>query len=237
MKKVVTIAVYQSGATKNQSLFDRLEMIFPDDGETKSQFAARCAKTAKGKYLIFAEREFSFADAHNFTAVLEEANADIVTFKGGAALKLTAFKSVNFALCEDEFCATVLTCLNAKSLINAKIAPITYKNDMPIPEGNLIAEICEEFQKIKAKLNKEVYAYTFDLISDALVKFYIKAILAVRNGELEREKFVCFDNKLKTMIVLYLAVEKKFPVSKLQKLREKDFKISFLTANKLKKFI
>ena len=45
------------------------------------------------------------------------------------------------------------------------------------------------------------------------------------------------DGTLKAEIVLYLALEKKFTASKLHKLREKGYRISFLTERKFRKLL
>lgn len=237
MKKVLTIAVFADGMQKKQPMFDRLELIFHNKGEKGTDFLSRCSKNAKGKYIILAERLFTFGDVHNFCDALESANQDAVLFDGGAAFKLSVLKGVDFKTCGDAFCAKELTLLNCKTVLKTRLTPLIFKGELPQTECEALKTVCSEFQKVKGKLNKDVYANAFDTIVDRLVHFYIRSILAVREGTLEPEKLIEFDKKLKSMIVLYLALEQKFPVSNLQKFRDKEFKISGLTARKLKKYL
>ncbi len=62
-------------------------------------------------------------------------------------------------------------------------------------------------------------------------------MLAIKCGEVDGEELVKFDGRLKSEIVLYLALEKNFTAAKLSKLRKKNFKISYFTAKKFKKIL
>ena len=62
-------------------------------------------------------------------------------------------------------------------------------------------------------------------------------MVAIKEGRLESEKLISFDNRLKGEIVLFLALEKNFKAANLTKLRKKGFKISRFTAKKFKKLL
>ncbi|MDE5728695.1 MAG: hypothetical protein K2I20_00780 [Clostridia bacterium] len=57
----------------------------------------------------------------------------------------------------------------------------------------------------------------------------------IHKNEISADELKELDLKLKQNIVLYIAMQKRFTAANLQKLREKNFKINFLTFNKLKK--
>ncbi len=75
------------------------------------------------------------------------------------------------------------------------------------------------------------------MLCDRLVIYYLYALLSIKDGNLDSGKLIAFDGKLKAEIVLYLALEKRFTYAKLQKLREKNFKISGWTARKFRKIL
>lgn len=62
-------------------------------------------------------------------------------------------------------------------------------------------------------------------------------MLAIYRKETAADGLIEFDKRLKDNVVLYLALEKRFSVANLKKLREKSFKINLIQYNKFKKII
>ena len=113
----------------------------------------------------------------------------------------------------------------------------TQRAEYSLTDEAKLEETLEEFKKSKAKLNKAVDSFIFDVLCARLTTFYICAMIAVYRKEATAEGLLDFDKRLKENIVLYLALEKRFPAADLKKLREKNFKISLITYNKFKKII
>ena len=240
MKTLLTIVVCnEAGKEKALTLYDGIELIYPEENETEKDFLTRAFKTANGKYSLVCVNKFRFADVQSLLNILDKNAADMVNFMGGSVLKTSTLKNV-VKDCPDAFSACVLAIMESKAMLKTVYTPfifekgaVTFNDDNT--EGMLLA--ASEFKKVKAKLSKEIYSYVFDLVCARLVDFYLYAMLAIKDGKFEAEKLVSFDNKLKAEIVLYLALDKRFTYGNLQKLRNKEFKISYFTAKKFRKQI
>lgn len=236
MKNLLTIVAY-AAKPDSDAEYEGIDFIYPEEGESEKNFLTRAIKGAKGKYTFVSSVGVRLADIKSILNVLDKNNADIVNFAGGAILKTSDFKSV-VKDCPDAFSLLVLAALECKTTFKTLYAPFTFERARTTftddnTDGMLLA--ASEFKKAKAKLQKEIYSYVFDLLCLRIIDFYLYAMLEIRAGRLESEKLIEFDNKLKAEIVMYLAVEKRFTFANLDKLRSKGFKISYFTAKKFEK--
>ncbi|MDE7454100.1 MAG: hypothetical protein K2N22_06805 [Clostridia bacterium] len=232
MKKLLSIVVYgQSDGEKTDTIYDQIELIYADGGLQSA------IKQAKGKYILIEDRTFLFNDVQPFMEALDTATQDIIRFNGRNAYKSHLFKGV--ADKDDCFAFCTFAAFNAKTVGYFEYAPFTFSAaDWNYDkEENHLLQVCGEFKRVKAKLSKEVYSFTFDLICDKLLLFYLHALLAVRAKTVSAEQLSEFDKNLKDEIVLYLALDKRFDGGKLSKIRKKGFKISYFTARRYKKLL
>lgn len=236
MKKLLTIVVCgRAEEERAASSCDDIELIYTENNEAG---LAEYIKQAKGKYTYIAPSSFIFKDVKLMVSALSESDYDVVSFAVGSAAKTSLFKGLNFKESDCAFLYKIFAGFAAKSVNRLQYAPITYDGeDVPFDEGvkDAILIASAEFKKVKAKLARDVYNYVSDLLIRKLSEFYVRALLAIREGKYDGAKLGEFDAKLKGEIVLYLALEKRFPVAKLQKIRDRGFKISGFTAKKLKK--
>lgn len=163
----------------------------------------------------------------------------MVVFVGGTAIKTSIIKGV-VKDCKDLFSCFILSVLSCKTVLKSVYLPLTFEKSETLfnedsYSGLLLAS--EEFVKAKAKLSKDVYSHALNSLCARLVTFYLTAMIAIREGKMDKETLISFDSRLKAEIVLYLALEKNFTAGKLSKLRKKDFKISRFTAKKFKKLL
>lgn len=230
MKKLLTIVVCgQPGGERCDALYSGVELIYAE----KSLLAA--VKQAKGKYILIESRTFSFKDFQPFLSALDTATQDIVRFNGGNVYNSKLFKGI--ADFGDGFVFTAFAAFNAKTVAYFGYAPFTfsqYEFDFE-KENSGLKSVCAEFKRVKAKLLKEVYSFTFDLICERLLFFYTRALISVYEKKLSADKLTEFDKKLKEEIVLYLALDKRFDGGALPKIRGKGFKISYFTYRRFKK--
>lgn len=240
MKILLTIVVCnEADREKAFTLYDGIELIYPEEGEKERDFLSRAFKIAKGKYSLVCVNRFRFADVQSILNILDKNTADMVSFLGGSVLKTSIIKNIAKD-CPDEFSACALAIMQSKTMLKTVYTPFIFDkgavafNDENT-EGMLLA--AAEFKKVKAKLSKEIYSYVFEMLCARIVEYYIFAMLSIRDGKIEAEKLISFDNKLKAEIVLYLAVDKRFEHGNLEKLRNKGFKISFFTAKRFRKLI
>lgn len=239
MKKILTIAVCEKPQSdKRDSFFDDVEILYRRENETAAEFLRNAAKSVKSKYTVIVDGEFTFADLHSFLDAAGKANADILVFTGGYCFKSAVLRALDPKNIGNRYCTELFAAMNAKSIARLKIEPLRFRgmNTAYSEEAqqNLAAAI-REFGVSKSKMPKDVYSFTFDILCARLADFYMSAMLAVRRKETAANKLAEFDKLLKTNVVLYLALEKRFKAAKLSKLRKKNFLISFLTAEKFKK--
>lgn len=238
MKTLLTIIVgYDTDEKHTSTLYDGIELIYPEKGEKEKDFITRAVKIAKGKYAVLLQQKFRFADLNSLLNILDKNSPDMVIFAGGTAIKISVIKNV-IKDCKDLFSCYVLSVLSCKTLLKSVYMPLIFvKGEVNFTEENyaglLVAS--EAFGEAKAGLSKDIYSHVMNSLCARLVPFYLYAIVAIHEGSMDADKLISFDNRLKTEIVLYLTLEKNFTYAKLAKLRKKGFKISWLTAKKFAK--
>lgn len=240
MKILLTIVVNGDIGTRNAPpLYDGIEIIYPEENENEKDFLVRAIKNAKGKYAVLSDRKFMLADLNSLLNILDKNSADMVSFTGGVAIKISLIKNV-IKDCTDLFSCLILSVLSCKTVLKSIYTPFVFEKFRPkFSEANNagIFLAAEAFSKEKASLSKEVYSYCLNTLCNRLVTYYLYTMLAIRDGDVESDELVKFDSRLKSEIVLYLALEKNFTAAKLSKLRKKNFKISYFTAKKFKKVL
>lgn len=179
-------------------------------------------KRAKGKYAVISDGDLECDFDDGFFETLDKCGADIALFDGGYCLKTPLFKNAKSA--ESKLCADVYAALSAKSTAKYALTPLVFRSETQA-DGGEIAEALDEFNKVKAKLPKDVYAFVFDLLCGAAVGYYARAIIAVHDGKLGADELAEFDGKLKENTVFYHTLDKRFTYLSLQKLRKKAFKL------------
>ena len=237
MKILLTIVVNSDIGTKNAPpLYDGIEIICPDENESEKDLLTRAIKAAKGKYTVLSDRKFRLADINSLLNILDKNSADMVSFTGGTAIKTNLIKNA-LKDCTDIFSCLVLSVIGCKTVLKSLYTPFSFEKYQPVfsednNAGILLA--AEVFCAEKAALSKEVYSYCLNTLCNRLK--YVNIVTSPA-GEVDGEELVKFDGRLKSEIVLYLALEKNFTAAKLSKLRKKNFKISYFTAKKFKKIL
>lgn len=240
MKKVISIIICNT--VKNApSEPDGTELLYTDEERTFAEIVQNGIKQAKGKYTVFMEGDFSITDADALIKAVADCNADVLAFEGATAFKTSVIKNI----CPDGDYETAIIngILNCKTIEKSDLKPFIFEStsahgtEYSQKVTNELLQILKDFKKFKAKTQKDVYSFAVDAICAKLNVFYMKAMLAVRNEIITAETLKNFDCALKENVVLYLAMDKRFVCGNLGKLRENSFKISFLTANKFKKYL
>lgn len=238
MKKVLTLVMPDVNAGEAANLPPEIEIIGYGGGAPLSE----AVKKVKGRYIIIADGDMECNVTAEFFAELEKLSADIVKFDRGYAFKTAIVKGVPAKLCTDKFRAEFYSAPDCKKLVTLSgheffggAASAGKDGGYSEEEEARLLETLEAFKKYKAKFTKDVYSFTFDMMRARLERFYVSALLAVKEGALPPERLKEFDLKLKENIVLYLAVEKRFADVNLKKLRENGFKTGYFTYRKLKK--
>lgn len=216
---------------------DGTDVMYTDENRTESEILSGAIKQTKGKYCALCGNEFAFADVDGFLNFADKASADIIEFDGGFCFKTSVLKGLNQKLTNDRCSAEIAAALASKSIIKSDVVPLVATHAQAV-YSELTAEgliaCLDEFARVKAKLNKDVYAFAVKLLCSRITQFYLSAMVLAYKKELDREKIVEFDAKLKENVVLYLAMEKKFTYASLIKLRKKKFAISPFTYLKFK---
>lgn len=238
MKNLLTIVVNCDTGTKHVStLYDGIELIYPEENEIEKNFVSRAIKNAKGKYSVLLEKKFMFADVSPLLNILDKNSPDLVIFTGGTAIKTSIVKSA-VKDSKDVFSCFILSVLSCKTVLKSTYIPFTFeKSPMDFNEDNYsgLTTAAGAFVAAKAKLSKDIYSHTINALCTRLTIFYLTAMIAIKEKKIEREKLITFDSRLKGEIVLYLALEKSFKYARLAKLRKKGFKISRFTARRFRK--
>ena len=240
MKNLLTIVVSRDTGIRHAStLYDGIELIYPEDEEAEKDFILRAIKNAKGKYTILLEKKFMFADVSSLLNILDKNSPDMVVFTGGTAIKTSVVKAV-VKDSRDIFSCFILSVLSCKTVLKSNYTPFTFdKSSVSFSEDNYsgILIAAEAFGAAKAKLTKDIYSHVMNVLCARLVSFYLSAMVAIKEGTMDKETLLSFDSRLKSEIVLFLALEKNFTAAKLTKLRKREFKISRFTAKKFKKLL
>lgn len=244
MKKLLSIVLCNSASEDMTVTDEGVELLRLEENQDGQNPRAlyELIKQTKGKYVIIIDTDCTVAeeDFAQFLKVAEECTADILAFDGGYALKASTLKGVSAKLYTDRYGAEIYTAFNSKEVVWVTLKPFlftTQRAQYSTADEAKLEETLEEFKKSKAKLNKAVYTFIFDILCNRLITFYISAMIAIYRKETTADELSEFDKRLKDNVVLYLALEKRFPVAELKKLREKNFKISLIQYNKFKKII
>lgn len=244
MKKLLSIVLCNSASEDMTVTDDGVELLRLEENQDGQNPRAlyELIKQTKGKYVIIIDTDCTVAeeDFAQFLKVAEECTADILVFDGGYALKASTLKGVSAKLYTDRYGAEIYTAFNSKEVVWVTLKPFlftTQRARYSTADEAKLEETLEEFKKSKAKLNKAVYTFIFDILCNRLITFYISAMIAIYRKETTADELSEFDKRLKDNVVLYLALEKRFPVAELKKLRAKNFKISLIQYNKFKKII
>ena len=235
MKKLLTVVV-----------FGQTELNFDELPYEKAEFTVceskadvqRAVKRANGKYAVVCEGGVKLNDLQPLLNAADGASADIIAFTGGAAYKPSILKGLDGADCADRL-FNVYAAMQCKSILKTELTPFAFAKNVEPCEAKCaeLLRACKQFKEVKAKLAREVYTYVFENLCACLTKFYMRAMLEMRSGSFTAQQLIEFDSALKDEIVLYLAVDKRFTAAPLKKLRDKQFKISFITANRIKKLL
>lgn len=240
MKNLLSIVVSCATGEKHAStLYDGIELIYPEENEKEKDFILRAIKNAGGKYAVLLEKKFMFADVNSLLNILDKNSPDMVCFTGGTAIKTSIVKGV-VKDSADLFSLVVLSVLSCKTVLKSTYMPFSFeRREVNFTEANYtgIITAATAFGAAKAKLSKDVYSYVLNALCARLISYYLFAMVSIKEGSMDNETLVAFDNRLKSEIVLYLALEKNFTAAKLNKLRKKNFKISRFTANKFRKIL
>lgn len=238
MKNLLTIVVgCDMGAKHTSTLYDGIELIYPEENEAEKDFVLRAAKNAKGKYSVLLEKKFMFADLSSLLNILDKNSPDMVIFTGGTAIKTSIVKTA-VKDSKDIFSCFILSVLSCKTVLKSTYMPFTFEKTVAFfNEDNYagLTTAAVAFVAAKARISKDIYSHTINALCVRLTTFYLTAMVAIKDGKLESEKLITFDSRLKGEIVLYLALEKNFTYAKLTRLRKKGFKISRFTANRFRK--
>lgn len=232
MKKLITV-IMPDVSEGNGEAPEKIE-ILSYGGKTS---LAEAIKRAKGKYTLLSDGDVECGDTDGFFFEAEKAQADILAFDGGFLVKTAVLRDVDAKCVADAAFTRLYAALEAKTVAKC-VSPFKCREKALEYDDESIKNLgaaLDEFKKCKAKLPREVYSFTMDLICTMLSQFYLSALIAVKKGRLGGETLASLDDKLKENIVLYLAFNKRFDAADLKKLREKNYKLGFMTYKKLLK--
>lgn len=226
MRKVLTIAVWGDCSNLNPTSEDT-EIVPATDASLK-----KC----KSKYTVFLKSGFTYNDFRPLLDRAESASADIISFEGGCLFRTSAIKHPDTKT--DIFNLQIACILNCKSLEKTSFTPFKLAEDEMDCSENAFEKLkstLNDYAAAKTKVSVEVYSFARDLICERLVLFYKCYMLAMRMGA-DNNLLVEFDKQIKSSdMVLYKVFENRFNHVELEKLRAKNFKISFITAIKYKR--
>lgn len=244
MKKLLSIVLCKNAGENPTPPDDGAEILRLDEAgaENNPKALYELIRQTKGKYTVIIDTDCTLNDEEfvNFLKVCDEASADILVFDGGYALKASTLKGVSAKSYTDRYGAEIYTAFNSKEIVRVTLKPFKFtvqRAQYSLTDEAKLEETLEEFKKSKAKLAKAIYSFIFDILCARLITFYLCAMIAIYRKETTAESLSDFDKRLKDNIVLYLALEKRFPLADLKKLREKNFKINLITYNKFKKLV
>lgn len=236
MKKLLTIISGEAPETDGLCVPEKVEIL-----HAKGAFTRDIFKSAKGKYALLAEGDLICDLTDGFFTAMDKTNADILVAGKSFCFKTSIFKSLNKNCRTDKFSAEIFAAFSSGSVAKLAFNPFDFsptpKTEYSDDERVALVEALNEFKKVKSSLGKDVYTFCSDYLCRALTGFYLRAVLAVHYKKLEAEAIKDFDKILKENPVLHMTFLKRFTAFDLQKIREKNYKISFITANKIKKSI
>lgn len=240
MKKLITVAC--SGKLNISDVeTESVEFLTPENIEKQENnlFFSECINKAAGKYLYFIDGDAD-CDKEVFERFLhdvEKLNADVIAPDIGYVIKTALLKSVKIKNANYGIYATVNALIGAKSVKKINCSPIKLLSSAPLnlESAEEIVEANALFSKNKGKLERSVYLAAYEYVINADTEYYLLSYLNCCKNK-NTEEIIYFDKRLKDNIVLYLAVEKRFPVN-LKKLRENGFKYSLISVLKINWFL
>lgn len=240
MKKLVTLIVCGKYDKEETAPLEEIEFLYTDEARECGTIIKNAAKQAKGKYICLLDPETTYKDAQALVNALSDKSCDMVVLNGCICFKTSIIRGLDINDNFDRQTAEIFAAMSSKSVVKTEATPFEYIR-LPVTysenaEKNLAAAL-DEFKKDKQKFDKSVYSAVFELICNKLNEYYASAVYAAYKKQIDSERIVQFDLKLKSNIVLYLAMEKRFTCAKLKSLRKNKFKISVFTAPKFKKFL
>jgi hypothetical protein len=238
MRKVLSLLGINNKFDVDDGALKEVEFFYPEENEQVSESIARFLKLAVGKYVVIIDEKFSYNNLYELVKELNTCNADMIICDKCTFFKTTLVKNVALNKTLDTYSFNILSAMLSKNVVKKDWSYIKSEKTTPIyiPErAEQILACAVEFNKVKAKLTKEMYSYVFDSLCYELIKFYMLAMIC--KDKTAREYLLEFDKRLKEHIVLYLAIEKRFPLASLSTLRRKQFKISLITLIKFKKYL
>ncbi len=235
MKRLLSII---TSADTTCDVPDNAEIIKADGKAPFGDFIKAAIKRAAGKYVLLTDCNFALCDLGGFLCEVKSRDDDVIAFDGGTCFKPALIKGIKRT--ENLSAVEIFAAMSAKSVYKTHLKPLEFfKSPVEYSKSlhTALKEAVEEFAREKAKLAREVYAFVFETLIKRLTEFYMAAMLKMRKDLAVHDPLCEFDRTLKDNVVLYLALEKRFPYVNLSKLREKNFKISFFTARKFKKYL
>lgn len=240
MKKNLTIIVCNKFEGEISAPYDDIELLYTDGDYDSADIIKNAVKQANGKYIAFCDGAVEILNAEALTAALQNASCDVMEFNGGMFFKASVVRAVSSKDITGRVTLEIKAALNAKDFVHTGIAPLNLHNARCLysdENSEMLLSLIDDFNKQKSKVSKETYAYAREMLCDVLYYFYADAMLKIRKGGLDSQTFAQFDEKLKENIVLYLALGQKFKKPKLQKIRDKKFKIGLFDEPALKSIL
>lgn len=223
MKKILTIAVWGEDLNLNPE-FEEVEIIKADDAWLK-----KC----KSKYAVFLNSGSAYCDLRPLLDRAESSSADIIAFTDGCLFKTSSIRHIDAGA--DIFNMQISCILSCKSIEKTSFTPfnLTKNTDCGEAAEKLISAV-KDYTSAKTKVPVDVYSYARDIICERLVLFYKSYMLAMRSGA-DGSLLAELDRQIKALdVVLYKVFENRYGHAELEKLKTKNFKISFITAIKYK---
>lgn len=240
MKKVLTIIVCNKFDGEIAAPYDDIEVLYTDGEYDCSDIIKNAVKQANGKYIAFCDGAVDVLNAEALSAALQKASCDIMEFESGILFKAQVVRAVSSKDVTGRIALEIKAALNARDFVMTKIAPLNLHNERCLysdKNSDMLLSVIDDFNKQKSRVSKETYAFAREMLCGVLYYFYADAMLKIRKGSLQSQTFVQFDDKLKENIVLYLALGQKFKNLKLQKIRDKKFKIGLFDEMALKSIL
>ena len=234
MKKYLTIVLTEKAEF---SAPDSVEIICRDENGIKEEFFLDSISKASGKYFLYVDGVAEInAEAIEEFVSSKDSGADIVAFDNCYAIKTSIIKQYRPKAGESGVLAKINALIAAKSVSRVQLSPFKISFKAQDFDQTEILSADESFNRAKGKMDRQVYMIAFDELIRINTEHYLFAYLK-GCAEKNFEEIIAFDKKLKENVVLYLAVEKRFPVGNLHKMRENGFKSSLILSGKVKNYL
>ncbi len=153
MKILLTVVVSADVARSNSdTLYEGIELIYPEEGESGKEYLSRAVKAAKGKFTVIADRKFLFADVQSLLNIIDKNTADVVSFLGNIAVRTAVLKGIKEFT--DDFSLTLLGILGSKTVLKTVYNPFNFEHKAhAFTEENTTA-LCGSVRQSKGKACK-----------------------------------------------------------------------------------